>query len=169
MQATLVRPTVGVAPRALGTVHPVFVKDQCYWPDSVKVDESFTGRLVVRNDGEAGEVSLGVEYLGQFYLLLLNGQQSVFLESGQGLEAAYEGTMRQLLKEIEPFEESKTIHLTFYCGFVEGGTFYYTDSWSVSTYVEVPEVEPPPRIPTWIWVAGGVGLAAVGIILVARR
>lgn len=169
MQATITKSRLG-SRVALDTVLPVFVKDQCYWPDRVKVDESFIGRLVVRNDGTAGEVSLAVEYLGQYYLMLLNDQQSIFLESGQGFEAIYEGSMRQFLDGIETFKESKTIKLTWYCGWIEGDTFYYTDSWTTSTYVEVPEEEAPPaRIPTWVWVTGGVTLAAVGVIMVTRR
>lgn len=150
----------------LASPNPVFLKEQCYWPETIGVDEEFEGKLVVQNQGDAGQVWLGVRYLGKDYLFTMNGQGSIPLDQNQTLIATYKGTMREFLKEIEGFKESKTIELTFLTGYVAEGKHYLTDNWATRTYVKVGAAFP---IPIWALALGGVGIVGVGLYLVTRK
>ncbi len=155
----------GITQRAALAATPVFLKEQCYWPESIGVDEEFTGKLVVQNQGDAGQVWLGVRYEGADYLMVLNGQESVPLDANQILEASYAGTMRDFLAEIEEFTESKTIELTFLTGYLVDAQHILTDSWTARTYVKVGAEFP---IPIWA-LAVGLGAVGVGFVWVVTR
>lgn len=149
----------------LASPNPVFLKENCYWPETIGVDEEFEGKLVVQNQGDAGQVWLGVRYEGVDYLMVLNGQESIPLDANQILEATYKGTMRDFLGEIEEFTESKTIELTFITGYLVDAQHILTDSWTARTYVKVGAAFP---VPIWAIVVG-VGAVGVGLVWVVTR
>lgn len=144
---------------SLASPNPVFLKEQCYWPESIGVDEAFEAKWVVRNDGDAGQVWLGVRYKGVDYLPQpLDGQDTVPLDQGQTLTITKpkdtEGSIRTWLGELETWEESKTIEQIFLTGYFADGKFYGpTDTWTARTYVKVGAEFP---IPIWALAAGGI-------------
>lgn len=167
MVQSLTRDVISRRPK-LASPNIVFLKEECYWPESIGVDEEFEGKLVVGNLGDAGQCWLGLRYKGKDYPLKMNGQGTVPLDKNQKLVGTYTGTIREWLGELEEWKESKTIEQTFLTGFAEGGEWYITDTWTARTYVKVPGAG--AAIPTWAWVAGGVGiLGAVGLVLVTRK
>jgi hypothetical protein len=162
----LTQPRVIATGIAALAANPLFLKDQCYWPESIGADEEFEGKLVVQNQGDAGQVWLGLRYAGKDYLFIMDGQETIPLDKNQTLIATYKGTIRDFLKDIEEFKESKTIELTFLTGYFAADKYTLTDSWAVRTYVKVGAAFP---IPIWMLAVVGVVVVGGGLWLVTRK
>lgn len=152
--------------RTLAEGHPVlsFIKEECYFPTTVKVDEEFVMKFLCGHEGPACSFWLGFTYKGKDYIFTeLDG---VALEEGQGIRIEFAPvTMRKFLEEqdLEKFDSSKTIEIDFKCGFIGDDTHYWTDSLTYSCYVEVPAFV----FPWWGWMLSGV--AVLGIVVAATK
>jgi hypothetical protein len=153
------------SPESLANANPVFLPEQCYWPETIGVDEEFEGKLLVQNQGDAGQVWLGIEYKGKDYIFQLDDQETIPLDADQALEAKFTGSMRDFFGDVESWEQSKTLDLTFITGYLAEENYVLTDSWNIRCYVTVSSGFP---IPMWgIAVAGAVAggsLIAWGIV-----
>ena len=152
--------------------HPLFDKAASQWPDRVSVDEEFTGKLVWTNCGAAGMCMLGLEYKGQQYYVMLGDQKTFHMEAGMTIEATITSTMRQILGDLETWEKSKTVEITWLVAYVEDALWAITDRFLTAIYVEVPEGPPiPPTIagiPWWGFALGGIGLVGLTYVVVKK-
>lgn len=166
MQATVLR---GLGTQTqLSTPNPQFLPSQSSWPEKIGVDEKFLGKILVKNNGGDGEIALLVQYKGETYGISLDGAPSRHLPAGAILTLEFEGSFRDMMggePVNEEFEKSKDIKLNWQVGYVSGGTLNLTDQWETVTHVTVGLL----GIPTWAWIAGGAGLAVVGVIMVTKR
>lgn len=145
---------------------PEFVEEECYWPSTIGVDEKFTGKLYFINKGAAGECWVGMRYKGEGYVFMCNDHPHSPVEANQAVQVTAETTIREFLDGIEEFKETKTIEITFMCGFFADETYYYTDTWTARTYVKVPAEFAIPWLAAVIaglMIVGGTGIA------IARR
>jgi len=151
--------TVTPVPAAEGPL-PVFVRELCYFPDKIRVDETFTPRWTIRNEGLAGDVVLGFCYKDKCYALWEG-----YLESGQQVEIATTEPVTIKDFTMEDYYQTTTIEIKFLVGQLmkvvnEAKEVGITDNWSVAVLVEVPVF---PIELTLL----GVGVAAVTIGAVA--
>lgn len=139
---------------------PKFAKDLCFFPTALRVDEPFTPKWVIDNQGDSGEIALGMIYKGEAYLLWRG-----ILESGQRgtLTTTEPIVITDLVDEID---RTQTIELSFITGYFTGEmTIAVTDTWDVAVYVEVAG-----GIAWWPWLIGaGVVAVGVGIVLVGEK
>lgn len=137
-----------------------FIKDACYFPTSLRVDEHFTPRWEIVNQGDAGIVWLVLRYKGEGYLLWAG---EVAAGAGGTLSFAEPTVITDLLGEIG---RTQTVDLAFQLGYPTNEmTYHATDEWEVAVYIEVPG-----GIPWWPWlIGGGVAVVAVGIVLTGRK
>lgn len=137
-----------------------FIKDACYFPTSLRVDEPFTPRWEIVNQGDAGIVWLVMRYKGEGYLLWAG-------EVGAGARGTLSPSepivITDLLGEIG---RTQTVTLTFHLGYPTNEmTYHMTDEWEVAVYIEVPG-----GITWWPWlIGGGVVVVGVGIVLVGEK
>lgn len=144
-----------------------FVKDECYFPTDIKVDEEFVMKFVCLNKLEKSVLFwLGVLYKGVRYLF------AEFVGGKELPPATYAHmeseptTMRKFLEEqgLEEFKEPKTISIDFECGFFLEETYYITDRLHYDCYVEVPV---GLRIPWYAYAIGGSTI--LGIVLYTTK
>lgn len=150
-------------------VNPYIVPPPESWfPASVKVDEPFTPRLIIRNQGGAGEIYIGY---------LVEGRD-VILAEAQPIPAYQDYDVPLGTHSIDWYlgyvpDQSKYVNLTFYTGPVGKPR---TSQYSFTIGVVVAGVEPPPdeeeeegKFP-WAYILGGLAAigAATGLILHKR-
>lgn len=143
-----------------------FVKGDCYFPTDIKVDEEFIMKFLISHQGPACLFWFGFRYKGLDYIFTdING---IPLEENQGIRIEFlPATMRKFLEKpgLEEFDTTKTIEITFLCGFIEADTHYWTDSLTYNCYVEVPTEAWYQKIPWWGWAGGGVGVILTGVVI----
>ena len=153
---------------------PVFEETECYWPSAVTVDEEFTTKLSWLNEGASGLCWLGFQYKGAYYGVWFEGQETFEMDANQLIRAELTTTIRKFFnaggEPIETWDRSKTIDITFIVGPVEEETFYITDTWPASTYVEVEKLPGKlAAIPWWAYALGGMTIIGVTVAMVRRK
>lgn len=152
----------------------VFVKDLCYWPEEIGLEEKFAPKWVLQNQGDAGEAFFGITYKGKSYIILVDGQRTFHMDANtQGTLTCGEVTIKEFFAEIDEFTEDTTIEIQWLVGYYnasapEGQQYPVTDIWTTRTYIKVGAGLP---VPTWL-VAAGLGLGTLligGVVLATRR
>jgi len=141
----------------------IFLRDECYWPTHIKKDEKFHPKWTIQNRGDDDLFWAGFRYAGVVY---------AFYVSRERLRKNHKVTLRTKepvtwdeffhfeCKSLIPVEKTRTIELAFVCGRFLGDTRgTITDTWTVSTLVEVPGI---PLVPIVI-AAGSLGLVAYAL------
>jgi len=144
-----------------------------YWPTRLKINDLFNHNfklvVVTGNIGEHNDMFVGWTYKGNNYV---TGE----IENAEP-NHIYTFTWKDKIPTIGEFfealgdkiTETQTKDLTFICGYItehEDSTvrIVITDSVDTSIYVEVPSTDW-----TKIILAGGVGIAALGLVLASRK
>ena len=137
-----------------------FIKDACYFPTSLRVDEPFSPRWEIVNQGDAGTVWLVMRYKGEGYLVWAG---EVGAGAGGTLSPSEPIVITDLLGDID---HTQTVTLLFQLGYPTNEmTYHMTDEWEVAVYIEVPG-----GITWWPWlIGGGVAVVGVGIVLTGRK
>lgn len=149
----------------------VFVKEMCYWPEEIGLEEKFPPKWVIQNQGDAGEAFFGMTYKGKNYLILVNGQETFHMDANtQGELTCGEVTIKDFFAEVDEFKENTTIEIQWLVGYYDASSqgYFLTDTWVCRTYVKVGGGLP---VPTWM-VAAGLGLGTLligGVVLSTRR
>lgn len=138
-----------------------FIKEECYWPTQVGLDEKFVPTLVFTNQGGKGWGWWGFRYKGVEFV-----QDTFIAEPGMRSTVGGEITIRGFLEGIEAWEASKTVDIAFLAGFSFADEYHATDTWPQSTYVEV---KAGLKVPAWALVALGVVVVGGGIAMVVSR
>lgn len=152
----------------LAAGRPVFLKDQCRWPEAVLPEEEFEGVLTVRNVGDGRNVFLGIRYRNWDYFIYVHGGRWMSFAANETRAFVHRGTMGGFLAESIP--RGRTIELTFLTGYFVSTAHYVSDLFTVRTRMEpvVPEEEPVISPVMWAVIAGGLLVAGAGIYLVTR-
>lgn len=144
----------------------VFDRDESMWPpQAAAIDDPLGVSLIISCTEGSGLAWVGVQHEDNFgvfpeWVASAPGRYKylISLPSWRGLLDSLGGAPKR----------SGPVRLVWYVGYKSGEDYYYTDSQETVTQLDVPSGV-PVGIPTWAYVAGGMALAGLGLVLVARR